>query len=258
MINPTALITGASNGIGLELAYEHAKNGGNLILIARNSKKLEEIKSEIETKYNVKVNIISKDLSIKNAAQEVYNEVKNLNLQVDYLINNAGFGDFGMFISTKWNKEEEMINLNITALTQFTKLFIKDMIARKNGKILNLASTASFQPGPTMAVYFATKAYVLSFSEAIANEVKEFGVTVTALCPGPTASGFQTAAAMDNAKLFKDKKLPSSKEVAIYGYNAMLKGKTVAIHGTLNYILANAIRLLPRNLVTKIIRQVQE
>lgn len=258
MINPTALITGASNGIGLELAYEHAKNGGNLILIARNSKKLEEIKSEIETKYNVKVNIISKDLSIKNAAQEVYNEVKNLNLQVDYLINNAGFGDFGMFVSTNWNKEEEMINLNITALTQFSKLFIKDMIARKNGKILNLASTASFQPGPTMAVYFATKAYVLSFSEAIANEVKEFGVTVTALCPGPTASGFQTAAAMDNAKLFKDKKLPSSKEVAIYGYNAMLKGKTVAIHGTLNYILANAIRLLPRNLVTKIIRQVQE
>ena len=258
MINPTALITGASNGIGLELAYEHAKNGGNLILIARNSKKLEEIKSEIETKYNVKVNIISKDLSTKNAAQEVYNEVKNLNLQVDYLINNAGFGDFGMFVSTNWNKEEEMINLNITALTQFSKLFIKDMIARKNGKILNLASTASFQPGPTMAVYFATKAYVLSFSEAIANEVKEFGVTVTALCPGPTASGFQTAAAMDNAKLFKDKKLPSSKEVAIYGYNAMLKGKTVAIHGTLNYILANAIRLLPRNLVTKIIRQVQE
>ncbi len=258
MINPTALITGASNGIGLELAYEHAKKGGNLILIARNSKKLEEIKLEIETKYNVKINIIFKDLSIKNAAQEVYNEVKNLNLQVDYLINNAGFGDFGMFVSTNWNKEEEMIKLNITALTQFSKLFIKDMVVRKNGKILNLASTASFQPGPTMAVYFATKAYVLSFSEAIANEVKEFGVTVTALCPGPTASGFQTAAAMDNAKLFKDKKLPSSKEVAIYGYNAMLKGKTVAIHGTLNYILANAIRLLPRNLVTKIIRQVQE
>ena len=258
MINPTALITGASNGIGLELAYEHAKNGGNLILVARNTKKLEEIKLEIETKFNVKVNIISKDLSSKNAAQEVYNEVKSLNLQVDYLINNAGFGDFGMFVSSNWNKEEEMINLNITALTQFTKLFIKDMVARKNGKILNLASTAAFQPGPTMAVYFATKAYVLSFSEAIANEVKEFGVTVTALCPGPTESGFQTAASMENAKLFKDKKLPSSREVAIYGYNAMLKGKTVAIHGTLNYILANAISVLPRNLVTKITRSVQE
>lgn len=258
MLNPTALITGASNGIGLELAYEHANNGGNLILVARNSKKLEEIKLNIETKFNVKVNIISKDLSVKNAALEVYNEVKNLNLQVDYLINNAGFGDFGMFVSTNWNKEEEMINLNITALTQFSKLFIKDMVARKNGKILNLASTAAFQPGPTMAVYFATKAYVLSFSEAVANEVKEFGVTVTALCPGPTESGFQTAASMDNAKLFKDKKLPSSREVAIYGYNAMLKGKTVAIHGTLNYILANAIRLLPRNLVTKITRSVQE
>ncbi|WP_395053445.1 SDR family NAD(P)-dependent oxidoreductase [Flavobacterium sp.] len=258
MINPTALISGASNGIGLELAYEHANCGGNLILVARNTKKLEEIKLEIETKFKVKVNIISKDLSLKDAAQDIYNEVKKHNLQVDYLINNAGFGDFGMFVSTDWNKEEEMINLNITALSQFTKLFIKDMVARKNGKILNLASTASFQPGPTMAVYFATKAYVLSFSEAVANEVKEFGVTVTALCPGPTESGFQTAASMDNAKLFKDKKLPSSSEVAKYGYDAMLKGKTVAIHGTLNYILANSIRLLPRNLVTKIIRSVQE
>ena len=258
MTNLTALITGASNGIGLELAYEHAKAGGNLILVARNLKKLEEIKQAIETNFKVNVTIISKDLSVKNAAQEVYNEVKNQNLQVDYLINNAGFGDFGFFVDTNWIKEEEMISLNISALTQFTKLFVKDMVARRNGKILNLASTASFQPGPKMAVYFATKAFVLSFSEAIANEVKEYGVTVTALCPGPTESGFQSAAAMENAKLFKDKKLPTASEVAKYGYKAMLDGKTVAIHGTLNYILANSIRLLPRNWVTKITRSVQE
>jgi short-subunit dehydrogenase len=253
----TTLITGASNGIGLEFAQINAIKGNNLILVARNWKKLQEIKADLESKYDVNVAIISKDLSVKDAAQEVYNEVKLLQLRVDYLINNAGFGDFGFFTSTDWEKEQEMINLNITALTQLTKLFLKDMISRRNGKILNLASTAAFQPGPKMAVYFATKAYVLSFSEAIANEVKEFGITVTALCPGPTTSGFQSAAAMDDAKLFKDKKLPTAKEVAEYGYNAMMKGKTVAIHGFMNTVLATSIRFLPRNLVVKIIRKLQ-
>ena len=254
----TTLITGASNGIGLELAYINAEKGNNLILIARNWRKLQEIKAEIETKYEVAVTIISKDLSVHNAAQEVYNEIHLLNLNVDYLINNAGFGDYGMFAETNWEKEQEMINLNITALTQLTKLFLPQMIKRKSGKILNLASTASFQPGPKMAVYFATKSYVLHFSEAIANEVKEYGVTVTALCPGPTQSGFQNAAAMDNSKLFNDRKLPTAATVANYGYQAMMSGKTVAIHGTLNYILANLIRLLPRNVVTKITRSIQE
>ena len=253
----TTLITGASNGIGLELAYINAKNGNNLILVARNWTKLQEIKAEIESAYDVMVTIISKDLSVNNAAQEVYNEVNLLNFKVDYLINNAGFGDYGLFAETQWEKEQEMINLNITALTQLTKLFLPQMIKRRSGKILNLASTASFQPGPKMAVYFATKSYVLHFSEAIANEVKEYGITVTALCPGPTESGFQSAAAMDNAKLFKDKKLPTSKEVATYGYDAMIKGKTVAIHGFMNAFLANSIRFIPRNLVVKIIRRLQ-
>lgn len=254
----TALITGASNGIGLELAYVNAIKGNNLILVARNWKKLQEIKLDIELKYDVNVYVISKDLSNKDAAQELYNEVKLLQLKVDYLINNAGFGDFGMFVETNWEKEQEMISLNITALTQLTKLFLGDMISKRSGKILNLASTAAFQPGPKMAVYFATKAYVLSFSEAIANEVKDYGITVTALCPGPTQSGFQSAAAMDDAKLFKDKKLPTAKEVAQYGYKAMMQGKTVAIHGFMNTILANAIRFIPRNLVVKILRSLQE
>jgi uncharacterized protein len=171
----TALITGASNGIGLELAKVHASKGDNLVLVARNKAKLDELKAELEKSYKISVYTIGKDLSASNAAQEVYDETKRQNIQIDYLINNAGFGDFGMFVETDWNKELQMINLNITTLTQFTKLYLQDMVKRKNGKIMNVASTAAFQSGPTMAVYYATKAYVLSFSEAIDNEVSEHG-----------------------------------------------------------------------------------
>jgi short-subunit dehydrogenase len=151
-----------------------------------------------------------------------------------------------------------MINLNITALTHFTKLFIRDMVSRKSGKVMNVASTAAFQPGPTMAVYFATKAYVLHFSEAVNNEVRDNGVTVTALCPGPTESGFQSAASMDDSKLFKNKKVPTSAEVAAYGYRAMHQGKSVAIHGFMNAIMARSVGLVPRNLIVKIARKMQE
>ena len=254
----TALITGASNGIGLELAKIHASKGGDLVLVARNKQKLDEIKAALVNQYKVKVYTIGKDLSEYNAAREVYDETRKQNIQIDYLINNAGFGDFGMFAETDWNKELKMINLNITTLTQFTKLYLKDMVARKNGKIMNVASTAAFQPGPTMAVYYATKAYVLSFSEAIGNEVSDKGVTVTALCPGATESGFQAAAAMEESALVKGKKLPTSKEVAEYGYRSMMKGKTVAIHGLINYIMANSVRFLPRAWVVKITRKVQD
>ncbi len=254
----TALITGASNGIGLELAKIHASKGGNLVLVARNKSKLDELKTDLENQYNISVYTIGKDLSQENAAQEVYNETKQQKIQIDYLINNAGFGDFGMFVETDWNKELQMINLNITTLTQFTKLYIKDMVARKSGKIMNVASTAAFQSGPTMAVYYATKAYVLSFSEAIDNEVSDKGVTVTSLCPGATESGFQAAAAMEESALVKGKKLPTSKEVAEYGYKAMLKGKTVAIHGLMNYLMANSVRFTPRAIVVKLTRKLQD
>ena len=165
----TALITGASSGIGLELAKVHASKGGDLVLVARNKLRLDELKTELESKFKVKVYTIGKDLSLANSAQEVYNETKNQNIEIDYLINNAGFGDFGMFVDTDWNKELQMINLNITTLTHFTKLYLQDMVKRGSGRIMNVASTAAFQSGPTMAVYFATKAYVLSFSEAIDN-----------------------------------------------------------------------------------------
>lgn len=254
----TALITGASNGIGLELAKVHASKGGDLVLVARNKSKLDELKTELENLFKVKVYVIGKDLSANNSAQEVYNETSRQNIQIDYLINNAGFGDFGMFVETDWNKELQMINLNITTLTQFTKLYLQDMVKRKSGKIMNVASTAAFQSGPTMAVYYATKAYVLSFSEAVDNEVSDKGVTVTTLCPGATESGFQAAAAMEESNLVKGKKLPTSKEVAEYGYAAMMKGKTVAIHGLMNYLMANSVRFTPRALVVKLTRKIQD
>ena len=250
----TALITGASNGIGLELAKIHASKGGDLVLVARNKQKLDDLKTELEDHFKIKVYTIGKDLSAPNSAQEVYDETSKAHIQIDFLINNAGFGDFGMFAETDWNKELQMINLNITTLTQFTKLYLQDMIRRKSGKIMNVASTAAFQSGPTMAVYCATKAYVLSFSEAINNEVSDKGITVTALCPGATESGFQAAAAMEESKLVKNKKMPTSKEVAEYGYQAMMKGKVVAIHGLFNYIMANSVRFLPRSIIVKVSR----
>jgi len=254
----TALITGASSGIGLELAKIHASKGDNLILVARSKSKLDELKLSLEKEFKIKVIVINKDLSEINAAQEVYDEIKKNQITVDFLINNAGFGDFGMFYETDWNKELQMINLNITTLSHFTKIFLKEMVQRGNGRIMNVASIAAFQPGPTMAVYYATKAYVLHFSEAIANEVEKTGVTITALCPGPTESGFQEAADMQESKLVKGRKLPTSKEVAEYGYKSMMSGKTVAIHGTINYLMANSIRFSPRSLVVKLVRLVQD
>ena len=254
----TALITGASSGIGLELAKIHASKGGDLVLVARNKMKLDELKTELENQYKINVYNIGKDLSAINAAQEVYEETSKQNIQIDFLINNAGFGDFGMFAETDWNKELQMINLNITTLTQFTKLYLQDMVKRGNGKIMNLASTAAFQPGPLMSVYFATKSYVLNFSEAVDNEVRDKGITITVLCPGPTESGFQAAAALEESSLVKGKKLPSSEEVAIYGYESMLKGKTIAIHGFKNSFLANSVRFMPRKWVVKVTRKMQD
>jgi short-subunit dehydrogenase len=251
----TALITGASNGIGLELAKVHASKGGDLVLVARNKLKLDELKTELEKQYKISVLTIGKDLSLPNTANEIYDETNKKNIQVDFLINNAGFGDFGMFAETDWNKELQMINLNITTLTLFTKLYLQDMLKRRSGKIMNVASTAAFQSGPTMAVYCATKAYVLSFTEAVSNEVSNKGITITALCPGDTETGFQAAGAMEESELFKGKKLSTAKEVAEYGYASMIKGKTVAIHGMMNYLVSNSIRFIPRAFVLKVSRK---
>lgn len=257
-MNKTALITGASSGIGLELAKEFAAQKDNLILIARSKAKLEEMAKALTSKYGVNVQVLAIDLSEMNSAQKVFDYCQQNNLKVDYLINNAGFGDFGLFAESNWEKQLQMINLNITTLTHLTHLFLPAMIKNKYGRIMNVASTAAFQPGPTMSVYYATKAFVLHFSEAIANELEGSGVTVTALCPGATESGFQSAAAMEESKLVKGKKLPTSAAVAAYGYGAMMQGKKVAIHGMMNYLMANSVRFAPRGMVLKMVRMIQD
>lgn len=253
-----ALVTGASMGIGLELAREHAKTGNDLVLVARNGEKLNELKIDFESAYNISVYIIAKDLARRESPKEIYNELKQKQIDITYLINNAGFGDFGMFVDADYLKLQQMIDLNISTLTEMTHLFLKDMIRKKVGKVMNVASTAAFQSGPTMAVYYATKAYVLSFTEAVNNEVSNTGVTLTALCPGATESGFQAAAAMEESKLVKGKKLPTSSDVAKYGYKAMMNGKVVAIHGFMNAILANSVRFMPRSIVVRVTRMMQD
>ncbi|MDX9892439.1 MAG: SDR family oxidoreductase [Bacteroidales bacterium] len=257
-MNNTALITGASSGIGLDLAKIHAKKGGDLVLVARNKQKLLEIKHEFESNYHIEVVAIEQDLSRKDAAQEVYNQTKQFGITVDILINNAGFGDFGFFAETDWFKEYEMISLNIVALTQLTKLYAQDMIEQGSGRILNVASIAAFLPGPKMAIYYATKAYVLSFSEAIANEFADQGITVTTLCPGPTDTGFEKAAALEESGLFKKQKVVSSMPVAEYGYKAMMNGKTIAIPGFRNKLLTKLVLFAPRNWVVKAVRYIQD
>lgn len=253
----TALITGASSGIGMELAKIFAANQTNLVLAARSEAKLIELKNEL-AQYKVNILVVALDLSQPEAASSLFEFCNSKQLQIDYLINNAGFGDYGMFVSGNWKKQEEMIRLNIQTLTHLTHLFLPSMVNRKYGRIMNVASTAAFQPGPLMSVYYATKAYVLSFSEAIASELEGTGVSVTALCPGPTESGFQNAAAMNESKIVKGRKLPTSKEVAEYAYKSMMNGKVVAIHGFLNALLATAIRFTPRFLVRKLVRVIQD
>ena len=216
----TALITGASSGIGLELAKIFAGDKHDLVLVARSGDKLNELATELR-KENISVEVIVADLSLPNAAEDLFNAVQQKNIIIQFLVNNAGFGDFGFFTEANWKKTERMINVNITALTHLTHLFLPSMIKNGYGRILNLASTAAFQPGPLMSVYYATKAYVLHFSEAIGNELKDTGVKVTALCPGATESGFQAASNMEESRLVKGRKLPTSKEVAEFGYKAM-------------------------------------
>ncbi len=254
----TALITGASSGIGLELARVMAREQIDLVLVARNQEALEQLQESLQVEHSVSAHVIPADLSNMEEVRKVYSTCQKEGWKIDYLINNAGFGDFGFFVESDWEKTAGMIDLNIKSLTLLCKLFIPDMVTKKYGKVMNVASTAAFQPGPTMAVYFASKAYVLHFSEAIYNELKDTGVTVTALCPGATESNFQKAAAMEESKLVKNKKLPTSLEVAEYGYKAMMKGKMTAIHGFKNYLLANSVRFAPRSLTVALARKIQD
>jgi uncharacterized protein len=254
----TALITGASLGLGLEFAKNFAQDGHNLVLVARSLNKLEALAAELRQQYGVTVTVMGKDLSSMDAVQSVYDTLQAQGIHIDYLVNNAGFGDFAYFHAADLGKLESMIDLNIKALTRLSHLFVQPMIARKYGKIMNIASTAAFQPGPTMAVYYATKAYVLYLGEAMSNELEGTGVTVTTLCPGATETGFQSAADLGESKLVKGKTLPTAKAVADFGYKHMMKGSMTVIHGLMNSINALAPRFLPRKWVLKVVRMVQE
>ncbi len=248
----TALITGATSGIGYEFCKIHAINGGNLIVVARNKKKLEEIKFEFEKQYKISVFVIVKDLSNPNSANEVFNEIKQNNIKIDYLINNAGFGIYGEFTETSLEKEEEMINLNILSLTKLTKLFYKEMLSQNGGKIMNIASIAAFQSGPLMSAYFASKAYVLNFTEGLAYENKNKNITFTAFCPGATDSKFHSVSGFENSNLVKTQKLPSAEYIANIGYNDMLKGKVVSIPVFRDKLLITIQRFVPRCMVAKV------
>lgn len=253
-----ALITGASSGIGKEFAHIHAERGGDLVLIARSKDKLENLKKELEGKHKIQVIIIVKDLTQSEAANEIYKALKGANITIDYLINNAGFGGIGMFHEREWEQDLAMINLNIVALTALTRLFLPGFVAQKSGKILNVSSTASLMPGPRQAVYYATKAYVTSFSNAIAEEVRGTNVTVTNLMPGATETGFGKISGMDKTVLFD--KTASARGVAEDGYNGMINGKLDVISGltTGQKIMFAAMPFMPKKTVLRLIKKMQE
>ncbi|TYA71629.1 SDR family NAD(P)-dependent oxidoreductase [Seonamhaeicola marinus] len=253
-----ALITGASSGIGKELAFIHAEKGGDLVLVARREDKLKQLKAEIEQKHNVSVVVIAKDLSDINAPQDIYDEVKQQGIQLEVLINNAGFGALGKFHELSIERQIAMINLNVTALTSLTRLFLPEFINQNKGKILNTSSTASFMPGPLQAVYYATKAYVTFFSNALSEELHDTNVTVTNLMPGATESEFGSTSGMDKTEMFQ--KTATANSVALDGYNGMLNGKIDVISGLTfsQKIMMKMLPFMPKRMLLKQIRKMQE
>ncbi len=253
------LITGASKGIGLELTHYLAKNKNNLILVARSKGLLDKIKIDLQKKFDIKVIVLVADLTKEGIAKEIYDYTTKENINVNVLINNAGFGDYGNFVDTSTEKNRNMVQLNIVTLTELCQYYLKDMIKNKDGKIMNVASIASFLPGPLMATYYATKAYVLSFTEALAKELVGTGVSITALCPGTTKTQFFDVANANkqNSNLLNNMKPADPKKVALYGYKKMMKGKVIALYGTSNKILVFLIRFVPRTLVRSIAYKIQ-
>jgi short-subunit dehydrogenase len=251
-----ALVTGAASGLGYELATLLAKDEYTLFLVDIDAERLVNVKTELKEKFNVEVITLVKDLCEIDVAEDIFDAVEGK--PIDVLINNAGFGLFGSFVDTDWERESEMLHVHIITTTHLTKLVLEGMVKRGSGRILNMSSLAAFQPGPLMSIYYASKGFMLSFSEAIANELKGTGVTVTALCPGPTKTAFQKTVSGntgDNKITFN---MASAKAVALYGYNSMLKGKTYAIPGKFNKFLALLPRLVTRNAAASIVRKIQE
>ncbi len=258
MASNYALVTGASGGIGLEFSKLLAADGYSLVLAARSKDTLLQLAKELKVLGAPDVVVLQVDLSKPDAGRYVAEQVEVRSIKLDVIINNAGFGDLGPFAQADWDKLQRMIRLNMEALTQIMHLGLPWMVERNKGMILNVASTAAFQPGPLMAVYYATKAYVLHLSEAVWKELKASGsnVTVTALCPGPTDTGFADAADVSGSKLF-DRKLPTAAHVAAFGYKAMKKGKRVAIHGWQNRMLMRLTWLVPRSLLLSYVYSLQ-
>ncbi len=253
----TALVTGASSGIGAELARIHAEHGGDLVVVARRRERLDEIKTELEKTHGITVHVLAKDLTQADAPRRIHDELQAQGIAIDYLINNAGFGHLGFFHEQEWARNEAMIQLNILALSALTRILLPAMIERRSGRILNVASMAGFVPGPRHAVYYASKAYVISLSEALANELAGTGVTVTVLCPGPVDTEFTRQAEMKGVRLLE--RMASARSVAEAGYNAMLKGKTVIVPGLFSKITIHGLlRLSPRWLTTSISRALME
>ena len=253
-----ALITGASSGLGKEFALIHASKGGDVIIVARRKEKLNNLKKEIENRYGTQVKVIAKDLTSAKAPREIYEEITQAGIQIEYLINNAGFGGHGKFHERAWEKDLAMIHLNIIALTALTRLFLPDFVKRNQGRILNVSSTASLMPGPLQAVYFATKAYVTFFSNAIAEELYNTNVTVTNLMPGATETEFAQTSGMDKTDLFQN--TVSAFSVAEDGYEGMLKGKLDVVSGLTfaQNIMMKSIPFTPKKMLLKQIRKMQE
>jgi len=253
----TALITGASFGIGLELARIFAREGYQLVLAARTGDKLRHLASELEKAHSTRSLILAVDLSDLGAPAYVVDQTTRADIDVDVLVNNAGFGQYGFFADNDLEECLRQIQLNVTTLTHLTRLYLPAMIGRRSGRILNVASTAAFQPGPLMAVYFATKAYVLHFSEALSNELAGSGVTVTCLCPGATATEFHKRANATGMKMLKMGRM-DARTVAEDGYRALIAGKPVVISGFRNWLVAQSVRVSPRSVVTVVTRKLQE
>ena len=253
----TALITGASSGIGLELAHLFARDGYRLVLLARNRNTLRQIGDDLQARYSITVRIAPKDLAHPATPAELYQELQEAGIVLDVLVNNAGFGLAGAFQRTDWEREAEMMQVNMVAATHLTKLFLPQIRARE-GRILNVASTAAFQPGPFMSIYYASKAYLLSFSEALAEELSGTGVTVTCLCPGPVKTNFQRRAYLEGTAMVNSPLMVDVRDVARIGYEGMKRGKRIVIPGWKNFVGVEMLRVSPRSVVTKIVRRLQE
>lgn len=248
----TALVTGASAGLGREIAQLFAKDGHDVVVVARNEDKLRALADDLGRTHGVKVHVIAADLADRRAPARIWEEATRLGLAVDFLVNNAGFGSNGPFVDLDLARELDMVQVNCAALLELTHRFVGPMRERKSGRVLNIASTAGFQPGPYMATYYATKAFVVSFTEALAVELHGSGVTVTCHCPGATATEFATSAGNKDTRLFQRSGVADAKSVALHAYRAMMAGKILSVHGALNWMAMEALRLAPRSIARSI------